>query len=80
MARTKPIFAQDEDRKLDGECASILRKLRLEAGLSQKSLAISLGVTNSYLCDIEKGNRTLRISFWNRAVEIINRELGANKK
>lgn len=36
----------------------MLREYRKAHGIKQKDLAKSLGVSNPYLCDIEKGKRT----------------------
>jgi transcriptional regulator with XRE-family HTH domain len=72
MAQDKPIFPPNEDRQLDAQSGQMLRSRRIDAGLSQKSLAISLGITPGYLCELERGTRILRVSMWNRAAAIIN--------
>jgi transcriptional regulator with XRE-family HTH domain len=72
MPKVKPIFKPDEDRALDHESGKQLRALRKEFGINQKAMAMELGVTNSYLCEIEQGRRILRVSMWNKAMEAIN--------
>jgi transcriptional regulator with XRE-family HTH domain len=73
MRRPKPIFKKDEDRKLDKMSADMLRDLREEVGMSQKDLAGALGMTASYLCDIENGRRDLTLSRWEAALNAINK-------
>ena len=36
---------------------AVLRAARIKAGLSQTSLAKILGVSTTYVCDVERGNR-----------------------
>lgn len=73
MRRPKPIFKKGEDRLLDKMSADILRDLREEVGMSQKDLAATLGMTASYLCDIENGRRDLRLSQWESALNELNK-------
>ncbi len=58
---------------LDKLSADILRDLREEVGMSQKDLAGALGMTASYLCDIENGRRDLRLSQWESALNVLNK-------
>jgi transcriptional regulator with XRE-family HTH domain len=44
---------------MDETPGAALRRMRLEAGLPQKALAETLGISPQYMSDIESGSRTL---------------------
>ena len=46
--------------KFNLETGALLRAQRKEAGISAKCLAGALGISNTMLCDLEKGRRTWR--------------------
>ena len=43
--------------------SAALRRARLQAGISQATLARQLGISPGYLCDVELGRRTLPQSY-----------------
>lgn len=57
----------DRDRLSD-----VLRRIRMEAKLSQKEMASRLRVTPQYLCDLEKNRRMGSVDF----IELLCKEFG----
>jgi predicted transcriptional regulator len=49
-----------------------IRRLRHEAGMTQRALADALGISAPYLCDIEQGQRGITEEMFNRAKAAIN--------
>lgn len=66
LAELKPIPAKDI--ALDGEkTAAAIVSARHALNIEQKILAMQMGITQSYLCDLEKNRRVWTISLFNRA-------------
>jgi len=50
----------------------LLKKLRIEAGLTQKRLAELVGVSQAHIAKIEQGNVDPRLSTVNRVLKVLN--------
>ncbi len=57
------------DKKLFG---LNLRKIRLEKGITLPALADKMGITNPYLSDIERGNRTPNAKICEKVFSCLN--------
>jgi predicted transcriptional regulator len=51
--------------------STLLKKLRLEAGLTQKKLAVLIGVSQAHIAKIEKGKVDPRLSTINKILAVI---------
>lgn len=51
-----------------------LRDLRKTGGMSARDLASSLGVSTTYLCDVERGAKPLAVQHLYRAAEVLDVE------
>lgn len=49
------------DIELVKQCGAALAHMRHEAGMTQKELAASLGVPQSYVSKVERGERSLKV-------------------
>jgi transcriptional regulator with XRE-family HTH domain len=54
---------QEPDNEFTG---AAYRKLRMEAGLSQREVAAEVGCSAQYVCDLEKGRRLWNTAMLNR--------------
>ncbi len=73
IGQMKPIPAGD-DSLLDSQAtAALVVKTREMIGASQKMLALEMGVTPSYLCDLEKAHRRWSLKLFNSAKEALQR-------
>lgn len=55
--------------------AEKVKSLRLEAGMSQKALAKKLGVSESFINDVELGRKIINESMINRLSKIFNKDI-----
>jgi predicted transcriptional regulator len=55
------------------ETAKVVVTTRTVLNISQKALAIEMGIKQSYLCDLEKGNRRWSMALFNNAKESLSR-------
>ena len=62
LANMKPVEDRlADDAPLDtARTAKVMVKYRTGLGISQKQLASEMGISASYLCDLEKGRRRIR--------------------
>ena len=58
------------DRILDGQNA--LRVWRQYRGLTLQQLAVSVGIGNSYLSDLERGHRQGKPAVWRKLADALN--------
>jgi len=54
-----------------------LRDLRIQRGLTQREFAVQAGISNSYLCDIERGRTDPTIAALDRILDALGMELSA---
>lgn len=55
--------------------AEKIKSLRIEAGMSQKALAKKLGVSESFINDVELGRKIINESMINRVSKIFNKDI-----
>ena len=55
---------------------NLLRKLRLQSGISQHGAAREVGCTQPYLCQVEKGRRALSLKFGERLERLLKLRSG----
>ena len=55
--------------------SSTLRKARRYVDMTQKELAIEVGLAPNTICDIEKGKHDPKLSDWARIVRVIQGKL-----
>lgn len=67
LAKLKPIESAD-DTLLDSEkCAELIIKTRKQLNISQKTLSMEMGITQAYLCDLEKCHRRWSMALFMKA-------------
>lgn len=49
-----------------------IRKLRIEKGITQVELAENIGVTQSMLCQIERGTKAVTMALGKQIAEVLN--------
>lgn len=80
MAKTpienmKPILDASDQLLDTAETAKMVVFVRVQMGVSQKALAIEMGINQSYLCDLEKGKRRWSLALFNSAKDALQRIL-----
>ena len=68
-----PVLNQDNAILDDAATSSAIVKVREELDVSQKALSIEMGITQSYLCDLEMGRRHWRLKLFNKAKAALER-------
>lgn len=58
--------------KDSSEQATILRGARLKEEMTQKELALKLGIGQAYISQIEKGNRQISVSLAKKLAKVFN--------
>lgn len=61
-----PVLKEDDAVLDDAATAALIRKTRLGLNIQQKSVALQLGITQSYLGDLESGRRHIKLSMFKR--------------
>jgi len=59
------------------EFGPYLRQLRKRAGIGQHMLAVSVGLANTFMCDVEKGRRMPSLNRLAAIAKVLNTELHA---
>ena len=67
LDKLKPILKADDAILDTPATAAAIVKARETLGISQKALALELSVSQSYLCDLEKGSRRWSLALFNSA-------------
>ena len=52
--------------KIQARFGVVIRRLRIEKGISQEKLALSADIDRTYISDIEKGNRNVSLEMIER--------------
>lgn len=61
-----------EERLLARQLGVVIRKLRLEAGMSQEGFADHCGLHRTYVGSIERGEKTVTIETANKIAQALN--------
>lgn len=72
------IVSLQEQKRADKVIGHTLKVARKESGLTQVQVANQLGTTQSFVCEIEKGRRSLRVSeaiFYSYGIDMLPQEL-----
>lgn len=73
VKKLKPIPSQ-EDTFLDSEkTAAAIMAARESGNVSQKTLSMEMDISQSYLCDLEKGTRRWSLDLFNKAKAALER-------
>lgn len=73
VRQLKPVLKEDDAILDDGATAAAIRRTRLALGLQQKSVALEVGITQSYLADMESGKRHIKLAMFNRIKTALDR-------
>jgi transcriptional regulator with XRE-family HTH domain len=69
-----PTPVLEPNQKLESKTTGkTVRELRTVKGMSQKELAGAIGISTSYMCELEKGTRNWDLARWNAACEAIGK-------
>ena len=73
LDKLKPVLKTDDALLDTPATATAIVKAREALGISQKALALELAVSQSYLCDLEKGSRRWSLALFNSAKSALER-------
>jgi len=76
VKQLKPVFvpANPENALLDTTATSrMILNARLDLHVQQKTLALEMGISDSYLRDLESGKRPWKLKLFNRAKAALER-------
>lgn len=73
VKKLKPIPAKDDTLLDDDATAEAILSARNSAQVSQKTLSMEMGISQSYLCDLEKGVRRWSLALFEQAKAALER-------
>jgi len=68
-----PLRTGDDALLVTAEAARLIVEARNKLGIQQKVLASEMGISQSYLCDMEQGNRQWTLGDFNAAKKAMER-------